>query len=118
MINTDAEYYNKRDLLLLLQLLYDSNLIEPETVNTTNSKLPQICLQWYEHKSTKLSISQGADIQPLTVDQVVTLYKNLLQKYECKNTTELADIIYSERIKELETTLHSSQEEFTKLINT
>lgn len=115
---TDPNKYSKRDLLLLLQLLHTAGLIDPNSVSKANSGvLEQISLTWYHHKSTKLSMLNGLDLdQPWSVDQVILLYNALLAQYPGKNTTTMADAVYSERIQQLETKLSTSQSQFDTLL--
>lgn len=117
---TNPLIYSKRDLLLLLQLLHTNGLIDPSTItNCSNPKLlEQISHDWYNHKSTKLSLINGLEVEePWEINDMVQLYKNLLDLYPGGNTTTMADAIYGERIKELETKLGTSQDQFYRLIN-
>ncbi|EGV64629.1 hypothetical protein PSN45_004962 [Yamadazyma tenuis] len=117
---TDPAKYNHRDILLFLQLLHSNGLIEPDNiVDKSNSDIVNdIATQWFKHKSTKLSTLKGLDIDaPWTQSQLQTLYQNLLdQNDDCSNTTELANKIYAERVKQLRNQLESSQETFTQLL--
>lgn len=118
---TDPNKYNKRDLLLFLQLLHTNGLIEPDSVqNPSNSQLlKDISNQWFDHQSTQLSFMNGLTMKsPWTVEQMTSLYNNLLTSNEdCHNTTELANKIYHGRIEELETKLKTSQLEFNAILN-
>lgn len=119
MTSTDPDHYNNRDILLFLQILHTRGLIDPSSVtNLDKSTLEEISQQWFNHKSTKLSIINGLEIEsPWTPQEVVQLYQNLLEKYEGGNTTTMANTVYSNRIQELETKLGSSQDKFHELIN-
>lgn len=116
---THPSTYNKRDLLLMLQLLHTEGLIDPSTINSKPSILKDISYNWFNHKSTKLSMLNGLDLgKQWTINQLVELYNNLLEQYpNCSNTTDLANTIYAERVEELETKLGESQQQFDELIN-
>ncbi|CAH6723010.1 hypothetical protein CLIB1444_12S02234 [[Candida] jaroonii] len=116
---TDPSTYNKRDLLLVLQLLHTEGLIDPSAINAKPSILKDISYNWFNHKSTKLSMMNGLDIgKQWTIGQLVELYNNLLAEYpNCSNTTDLANTIYAERVEELERKLEDSQQQFEDLIN-
>lgn len=112
--------YSNRDILLFLQLLHTNNLIDPSSVHDEQNIqiLNSIADTWFNHKSTKLSQSQGLIIDsPWTIHQMHELYDSLLKENEtCKNTTDLANKVYGERIQELETKLAGSQTDFLLII--
>ena len=117
---TDPNKYSNRDLLLLLQLLHTNGLIQPSSISNPANKhtLQHICHEWFNHKSTSLSIMNGLDIEnPWLVEQLVQLYNNLREKYPDCDTTAMANIVYSDRIQELEAKLESSQQLFDDLIS-
>lgn len=118
---TDPNKYSKRDLLLLLQLLHTNGLITPSSIKDLSNSmlLKEISNQWFDHQSTLLSFMNGLTMKsPWTVDQVTSLYSNLLESNaDCQNTTELANKIYHERIAELDTKVKESQLNFTAILN-
>ncbi|CAK7894515.1 hypothetical protein CAAN1_02S05424 [[Candida] anglica] len=106
---------NKRDLLLFLQLLHTNGLTDPKSVVTSEPKLKQIGIEWFNHKSTKLSIEQG-ELQCSSAPSPTKLcetYKGLLKvNTECKDTTDLANKLYYERIAEVEEAILQNKIEF------
>ena len=113
---TDPDYYSSRDLLLFSQLLHTYGLILPESVENYDN-MDMICQKCFDHQSTRLSVEYGLEIEkPWTAKEAVELYKKLLEKYECGNSTELANIVYAERVRELEAKVGRSQEEFSGLL--
>ena len=110
---------NSRDLLLLLQFIHVRGFTDPSSVTVDASKLQDIPKEWFNHKSTQLSIQQGHLnlTEPPTVEQVVETYKELLAlNPECTTTTELANKYYFQRISETERELEQNRENFRELL--
>lgn len=109
----DPASYTSRDLLLLTQLLHTAGLIAPE--NVQSAQLDEIAQKWFDHKCTQLACQLGEF--PLskapTGTQIWELYSNMLEGNEnCKNTTDLANTFYFQRLGELETKIKSAKSEF------
>ncbi|EEQ36591.1 hypothetical protein CLUG_00714 [Clavispora lusitaniae ATCC 42720] len=114
---TDPKSYTDRDLLLLTQLLHTAGLIAPEDVRASN--LDDFGEKWFQHKSTALA--RQLEEFPLSNApsglQVRELYNAMLEQYpNCKNTTDLANTFYFQRIRDLESKIADSKAEFQALL--
>lgn len=117
---TNPDNYNKRDLLLLCQLLHNSHLIEPaDVVDNNPDKVTKIIDEWYNHRAIKISeeMHQLPFQQRPTLKQVTRLYTNALSTFGASNTTELANVLYYDRIQEIEDTLQQMKQDFIQILN-
>ncbi|KAG7193207.1 uncharacterized protein KQ657_000968 [Scheffersomyces spartinae] len=117
---TNPENYNKRDLLLLCQLLHNNHLIQPDdVVENNNDKVTEIIDEWYNHKAIK--ISQEMHQLPFqhkpALKQITKLYANSLNVFGASTTTELANILYYDRIQEIEDTLQQMKKNFIQTLD-
>lgn len=118
-VATDPESYTYKDLLLLSQLLHRQGLIEPSAV--TAGGLTAIGKEWFDHKSTQLSRNKNEfPVQkPLTSQQIVRLYENMLElNVNCATTTDLANFYYFARMEELKAKLEQDKIRFNELLET
>lgn len=117
-VAADPESYTKKDLLLLTQILHGQGLIQPDDV-TSSDQLSEIAREWFDHKSSQLSRSSNEFpiSKPLTGQQVVKLFENMLAANEkCATTTDLANHFYFSRIEELEEKLGRDKTRFKELL--
>ncbi|CAG85337.2 DEHA2B08668p [Debaryomyces hansenii CBS767] len=118
---TDPSTYSKRDLLLLTQLLHMNGLIEPSSVSPSEQKLEYVSREWFDHASTQLSIQQGSlnlEESP-SVDDICQLYERLLsQTPDCKNTTDLANYFYYNRMDELQSKIDAGKKKVSDILQT
>lgn len=117
---TDASAYGLRDLLLMLQLLHSNGLLDAEQLKSNPEKVTSIGEEWFNHKSTKLSVVQDnlSYKRAPTSDEIDTLYGQLLVEYpECKNTTDLAYAVYYARIEQLENLIEERQLEAADILS-
>lgn len=106
---------NNRDLLLFLQFLHINGLNDPKAITVDEPKLLNIGREWHNHKSIQLSIKQGElKNEPApTPKKLVDTYKQLLRGNEdCKNTADLANKFYYQRIAEVEELIQKNRAEF------
>ena len=117
----DPSTYSKRDLLLLTQLLHMNGLIEPSSVSPSEQKLEYVSREWFDHASTQLSIQQGLlnlEESP-SVDDICQLYERLLsQTPDCKNTTDLANYFYYNRMDELQSKIEAGKKKVSDILQT
>lgn len=119
MSRTSPSTYGNRDLLLLTQLLHTSGLIDPDSITPDNKLVARVGRDWFAHHLTQLSRQrEGLTVDsPLSPEEVVELYQNLLAENElCKNTTDLANKFYFARIDELTTKIDEAKQSFPELI--
>lgn len=114
---TDPVSYTSRDLLLLTQILHTAGLLSPESVRS--AQLDDIANKWFDHKCTQLARQLGEF--PLSEApsgmQISELYAQMLEKNpNCKNTTDLANAFYFQRLAELETNIKNAKTEFKGLL--
>ncbi|CUM64981.1 uncharacterized protein PRCAT00002599001 [Priceomyces carsonii] len=116
---TSPENYSQRDLLLLSQLLYTNGLLDVSSLTANTKKLDEIIQEWFDHKSTKLSLASGTlhITIPPTPNQVLSLYDKLLAQSDCDNTTDLANFLYYNRIEELERIIDEQKNEFNSILS-
>lgn len=112
------ETYSDRDLLLFTQLLHTNGLVEPSAITPENARIDAIASAWYSHPSTQLSVRDGLHVtRPLTRAQVCQLYQNLLEANSgCKNTTDLANKYYFQRVAQLEERILQDQTAFLEVL--
>lgn len=111
--------YTHRDLLLLTQMLHTKGLIEPSDVEGSKL-LPEIGHAWFEHRATQISRRQGLFPirRPLSGEDVSDLYRAMLEEFPtCNNTSDLANLFYFSRVKELEQKIDADRERFRELLS-
>lgn len=117
---SDPSTYSKRDLLLLTQLLHMNGLIEPASVTPTEEKIASVSREWFAHSSTQLSIQQGLLhlSEAPGVDDICQLYLRLLHDTpDCKNTTDLANYFYYNRLDELQTKIDAGKKKVSEILH-
>lgn len=114
---TDPASYTSRDLLLLTQILHTAGLIAPE--NVQSAKLDEIAHKWFDHKCTQLARELGEFpvAEAPTGHIVSSLYSKMLESNPtCKNTTDLANTYYFQRLGELEKNINGAKADFKNLL--
>ena len=96
-----------------------NGLIEPSSVSPSEQKLESVSREWFDHASTQLSIQQGLlklEKAP-SVDDICQLYEKLLsQTPDCKNTTDLANYFYYNRMDELQSKIDAGKKKVSEIL--
>lgn len=95
--------------LLLSQLLYSSNI--KTELDLYNADLSLIILNYNNSNLVKLNNSPI-----LTKSSLISYYKNLSSLFNVSSTTDIANILYFNRIAELELELKRCKNEFDSLL--